>query len=185
MVTNDSNKLFGLPTQDFISPKVQQLFDDTCAIKSQEIILNAAGLHVTEEDLRLEAIENGWYTPGCGTPLTAVGELMNIHGMKVQPYINASLYNLTSELAKGHPVIVGVDSGELWHPGIEENFEDTFNGCMPDHALIVSGIEFNEDFSDGIVNVIDPGTGEYCHAYGLEQFLDAWGDSDNFMISIL
>ena len=91
METNDSNKLFGLPTQDFISPKVQQLFEDTCAIKSQEIILNAAGIHVTEEELRLEAIENGWYSPGNGTPLTAVGELMNIHGMQVQPYINASL----------------------------------------------------------------------------------------------
>lgn len=185
MNTSNSNTLFGLPTKDFMSPKVQQLFDDTCAIKSQEIILNAAGIPVSEEELREEAINHGWYSPGCGTPFEAVGELMQIHGMHVQSYIKASLYNLTAELSKGHPVIVGVDSGELWHPGADEISEDIEAGKIPDHALIVSGIEFNDDFSDGVVNVIDPGTGEYCHAYELEQFLDAWNDSDNFMISIL
>lgn len=179
------NTLFGLPTKDFMSPKVQQLFDDTCAIKSQEIILNAAGVPVSEENLREEAIYHGWYSPGCGTPMSAIGELMQLHGVEVQSFINASLYNLTSELAKGHPVIVGVDSGELWHPGVQEKIEDYINGQIPDHALIVSGIEFNEDFSSGIVNVIDPGTGEYCHPYTLDQFIDAWNDSDNFMISIV
>lgn len=185
MEVNNANTQFGLPTYDLWAPKVQQLFDDTCAIKSQEIILNAAGIHVTEEELREEAINHGWYSPGCGTPIESIGELMQIHGMAVQPYVNASLFNLAAELSKGHPVIVGVDSGELWRPGADEITEDITEGKIPDHALIVSGIEFNDDYSDGVVNVIDPGTGEYCHAYGLEEFLDAWNDSDNFMISII
>lgn len=185
MTTENANTLFGLPVRDFMAPKIQQLFDDTCAIKSQEIVLNAAGIQISEEQLRFEAIEHGWYTPGNGTPLNAVGELLELHGLHVQPFTHASLYNLASELAKGNPVIVGVDSGELWHPGEDENFEDENIGLLPDHALIVSGIEFNDDFSSGVVNVIDPGTGEYCHPYDLDQFLDAWGDSDNFMISMV
>lgn len=56
---------------------------------------------------------------------------------------------------------------------------------MADHALIVTGIEFNENFNDGTVNLIDPGTGDFSIGYDIDQFCDAWDDSDNFMVSIL
>lgn len=48
----------GLLTGNIVSDNIRQKYDDTCAIKSQEIIMNSMGLHATEE-LRIEAIQNG------------------------------------------------------------------------------------------------------------------------------
>ena len=185
METNNANTLFGLPVYDVKSEDVRQYYDDTCAIKSQEILMNASGLNVTEEELRFEAFQNGWYAPGVGTPMEDVGKLMEAHGMDIQQQIHGSIFNLVSELSKGHPIIVGVDSGELWSPSADESFEDIIKGPGADHAVIVTGIEFNENFSDGTVNLIDPGTGGFSISYDIDQFCDAWDDSDNFMVSIL
>lgn len=184
MEMNNANTLFGLPAYDVVSNKVQQVFDDTCAIKSQEIVMNAVGLDVSEYGLRDEAIQNGWYEPGFGTPMEDVGKLMEAHGLDVQQQIHGNMFNLVSELSKGHPVIVGVDSGELWNPGYEERVEDYIKGSCADHALIVSGVEFNDDFSGGIVNLIDPGTGDFAVGYDMNLFEDAWNDSGNFMVTI-
>lgn len=181
----NANTQFGLPTYNVVTENVQQTFDDTCAIKSQEIVMNAAGLDVSESRLREEAIQNGWYSPGYGTPMEDVGKLMEAHGMEVQQNVHGNMFNLVSELSKGHPVIVGVDSGELWNPGIEERLEDFIKGHCADHALIVGGVEFNDDFTGGTVNLIDPGTGDFAVGYNLDQFSDAWADSDNFMLTIL
>lgn len=185
METKDhADTLFGLPTENLHSDSIEQQYADTCAIKSQEIIMNSVGFNVSEEELRNEAYQNGWYAPNMGTPMEDVGKLMENHGLDVTQTQNASMYNLVSELSKGHPVIVGVDSGELWESGPQETFEDVIQGPQADHALIVSGIDFNDDFTDGTVNVIDPGTGDYCAGYPLSQFEDAWDDSDDFMVSI-
>lgn len=181
---NNANTQFGLPTRDIVSDKIQQAFDDTCAIKSQEIVMNAAGLEVSETDLREEAIRNGWYSPGFGTPMEDVGKLMEAHGLEVQQQVHGNMFNLVSELSKGHPVIVGVDSGELWNPSFEERFEDIIKGPCADHALIVGGVDFNDDFSGGIVNIIDPGTGDFAIGYDMDVFEDAWNDSGNFMLTI-
>ncbi len=179
------NTKFGLPTYDISSDKVLQQFEDTCAIKSQEIVMNAVGLDVSEWDLREEAINKGWYEPGFGTPMEDVGKLMEAHGLEVQKQLHGNMFNLMIELSKGHPVIVGVDSGELWNPSIDEKLEDIICGRCADHALIVGGIDFNDDFSSGTVNLIDPGTGDFAVGYDMEVFEDAWDDSNNFMVTLL
>jgi hypothetical protein len=184
MTSTTANNLFGLPTENLFSEDIMQQYNDTCAVKSQEIILNNAGIPVTEEQLRQEACDNGWYSPGLGTPINDIGYLLESHGIDVAQVTNASMYNLVSELSKGMPVLVGVDSGELWNPGIDETFEDLIYGPQADHALLVGGIEFNDDFSDGVVNIIDPGTGDFCKEYPISQFEDAWDDSGNFMLMI-
>ena len=184
MEIHEANTQFGLPTYDAFSEDVRQQFTDSCAIQSQNIVMNAAGIHTTESELLDEAVANGWYTPGCGTPREDVGKLMEAHGMEVQQQLHGSVYNLVSELSKGHPVIVWVDSGELWNPGIDETFEDIIRGPQADHALIVGGITFDDGFDSGTVNLIDPGTGDFAIGYDLDQFTDAWNDSDNFMVTI-
>lgn len=184
METTAPTTQFGLPGLDAHSDSIQQSEADTCAIKAQEIMMHGMGMDVEEAQLIQEAIDHGWYTPGEGTTIGDVGKLMELHGADVTPSQGASMYNLVSELSQGHPVLVGVDSGELWTPGADETFEDIIHGPQADHALLVSGVNFNDDFTSGTVNLIDPGTGDVCKEYPMEQFVDAWDDSDNFMLTI-
>lgn len=165
------------------SEEVKQQYNDSCAIKSQQLVLESNGYSITESELRNEAIANHWYTPGYGTPIEDIGNLLESHGLEVNHFYNATVADIANEISQGHQVIIGVDSGELWNKGIDETFEDVILGPYADHALLVSG--FSIDPISGTENVLltDPGTGEIFADYPIEQFEDAWDDSDNFMIS--
>ena len=164
---------------------VLQQYDDTCAIKSQQLILESYGIDVSEQDLRNEAIKYGWYAPGLGTPMEDVGNLLENHGMEVHRYVNASVSDISNELSKGHQVIVGVDSGELWNAGIGETFEDLIFGEQADHALIVSGIVVDPFTAEQNILLTDPGTGDVCMEYSVGQFEEAWDDSGDYMVSVI
>lgn len=164
---------------------VQQAYDDTCAIKSQQLILNSYGIDVTEDLLRIEAYENGWYYPGNGTPVEHVGDLIEAHGIQVERNSGATIDDLRTETAQGHNVIVGIDSGELWNKGIDETLEDFIYGPQADHALLVSGFAINPITGSENILLTDPGTGELFANYPVERFEDAWDDSENFMVSVL
>lgn len=166
----------------FNSTNVHQLYDDTCAIKSQQLILQSHGVDKSEHELREEAIQNGWYSPGDGTPMEDVGNLLEYHGMEVHRYKNATLSDLIDELSQGHQIIVGVDSGELWNAGISERFEDIIMGGQADHALLVSGFVVDPMTAESSMLLTDPGTGETYADYSVSQFENAWNDSDNFMV---
>jgi len=160
---------------------------DTCAIKAQQIILNEFGIPCTEAQLVQFSYEHGWYN-GNGTSPENVGNLLEVAGIHVTRQANANIFNLVSELAQGHKVIVGVDADELWHNSTEEeqhqNWLEDFNndGGIPDHALIVAGID-TSDPNNIQVLLTDPGTGDCCKAYPLDQFMDAWSDSQCYMVS--
>lgn len=165
---------------------IQQAYSDTCAIKSQQLILNDFGVPCSEDDLVQYSYEHGWYQ-GNGTTMPDVGNLLETAGIPVTRQADANVFNLVSELAQGHKIIVGVDADELWHnESIGEKFKnwlsDFFLGDTPDHALIVAGID-TSDPNNIQVLVTDPGSGDYCKAYPLEQFMDAWADSSCYMVS--
>lgn len=172
----DYNGIIGMPYNP-----VQQQYDDTCAIKSQQLILNEFGIPVTEDQLVQYSMMKGWYT-GNGTQPHDVGRLLADAGIPCTQYENASKYDLINELAQGHKVIVGVDSGELWKGDLGETIEDMLFGDGADHALIVAGID-NTDPDNPMVLLTDPGTGEACKPYPLDQFMDAWSDSKQYMVS--
>lgn len=158
---------------------IQQQYPDTCAIKSQQIILNEFGIPVTEDQCVQYAHDHGWYNGG--TSPEDVGKILADAGIPCTQS-QANIYDLVGELAQGHKVIVGVDSGELWDKGILEWLEDFFMGSAPDHALIVAGLDIS-DPNNPMVVVTDPGTGESNKMYPLEQFMDAWSDSNCYMVS--
>lgn len=183
---NNMNKLFAIYGEEAlneVSDDVRQSYPDTCAIKSQQLILERFGIHISEDDLRAEAIAHGWYTPGRGTTMEDVGKLLELHGVNVHQYVNGNICNVINELAQGHDVIMGVDSGELWHYGFKEKMEDLIPGIGgADHALIVSGIN-TDNPKDVKVIITDPGTGDLRKEYSLPQFVDAANDSHFYMVT--
>lgn len=171
-----------------ISPNVYQFYPDTCAIRSQEIVLRDYGIEVPQEALIQISAEQGWYTPGEGMAPMHVGKLLDLAGVDCHQSENNTVFDLMRELSQGHRVIVGVDSGELWADNffdkVSEMCEDYINGERPDHALIVAGIKVDSMNPEDVkVILTDPGQGTVRVEYSFEQFYDAWKDSNCFMVT--
>lgn len=166
-----------------IMPDIQQQYPDSCAIKSQQIILNEFGIDVSEDQLVQFSYDHGWYNgDGSGTAPGDVGNLLETANIPVTRQEDANVFNLVSELSQGHKVIVGVDSEELWGNKLMAWLKDFFVGDTPDHALVVAGID-TSDPDNVMVIVDDPGSGDYHKAYPLDQFMDAWSDAQCYMVS--
>jgi hypothetical protein len=180
---SDAPKNFGLhPTSD-VSDYVHQQYQDTCAIQCQHLILNQFDVPVTEAQLVREAMAEGIYTPGHGTNPSDVGKLLEDHGIAVHRYSGANVFNLAVELGQGHKVIVGVDSGSLWHThSILDEISARFGFGTADHAVVVSGINTQNPQHPTVI-ITDPGTGDVAREYPLDDFLEAWRGSHFSLVS--
>ncbi len=173
---------------DIKSPHVLQSYKDTCAIKSQQLVLEKFGKILTEDELVQQAYENGWYRPGYGTSMVNMGELLKANGVPCTNITNGNIAQVVSALADGKQIIMGVDSGELWDsqklPKLHklwEHIEDhipLLGGA--DHALLVTGIDASDPLDIKVI-VTDPGSGDLDKPYPLKQFIDAAEDSRFFM----
>lgn len=176
-----------------LDPIIYQGDEGVCAIRSQQIILRDYGVDISLDELKQYATNNGWYDPSGdgGTPMWAIGNLLLSCNVPCQQSVDNTVYDLINELAQGHRVIVGVDANELWADrnhdtmaGTKEWFKDIFEGNTPNHALVVAGVDVNPDDPDDVKVVLtDPGTGDLRIEYDLNDFMDAWKDSQCFMVS--
>ena len=167
-----------------------QEFDDSCAIRCQEVIIEKfTGQSVDEKELMQISLEQGWIHTSDdpdevgGTAPEDVGNLLEMYNIPVNRYDHANIFHLTNELAQGHKVMIGVDSHEL-HYGDEvlEEIEETLDVGEADHVVIVSGID-TEDLENITVTVSDPGTGETAAKYPINKFLSSWSESNYFMVA--
>lgn len=89
------NPIISSPQQDSLMFPGQQSYPDTCALRCQEYILTQFwGYPIDEGALVREAMEQGWYTPGGGTPPQDVGNLLELHGIPVNRYQEATLFSI-------------------------------------------------------------------------------------------
>lgn len=172
--------LWGTPSDGGVfNPSVFQGMENSCAIHAQYHILRDFGYEGSVDDLRQEAIDNGWYNDDVGTNLCDVGKLLEKHGVACDMYADSNAFNLANQLAQGKRVIVSVDSGELWAgSSIESLFEateDAFGIEGADHAVVVSGLDMS-DPDNPMVTLTDSGSGHAAISYPLDQFTDAWRD---------
>ncbi|MBR1482753.1 MAG: hypothetical protein IJ598_07265 [Ruminococcus sp.] len=176
------NSVVGEPTADAAHWHVQET-GSTCAVASQEFVLEElTGREYNEHELAQIAEAHGWYTPGDetgGTPLNCVGNLLDYMGLNTERSTGNGIQDIENTLAHGGKVIVGVDADELWSGETDDFFGP---GMDADHAIEVIGINHSDpDHPTVIVN--DSGVANGCAAeMPLEDFLEAWEDSDCFMV---
>jgi hypothetical protein len=178
---------FGHPTED-MNVWHMQTHPDTCAVVSQEFVIDSLLDHpVPEDQLRQEAIDHGWYTPGGGTPLDSMGNLLELHGIDVEQHYGSSLHELEQQLDEGHKVIVAVDAHEIWHDldasaHVPLSDFGAIPGMTANHAVEVIGVD-TSDPQHPMVILNDPGTPD---GMGLmvpaTEFETAWSASDNFLV---
>ena len=179
----EAQKQYGLEPKNIkFDPNTYQWEQDTCAIRSQEIVLRSFGLDFSQSDLINEATSHGWYTKGQGTNLEDVGNLLDLHNIPNHRIENANVFNLVDELGHGHKVIVGVDVDELYGNSFWQSIKEFLIGKTPNHAMIVSGID-TSDPNNTMVVLTDPGTGKTLFECPYERFLSAWNDSECFMVA--
>jgi hypothetical protein len=152
----------------------------TCAVMAQRgIIAEFTGQDISEAQLVYDATAHGWLTDGGMSPLDA-DKLLELYHIPCHSQTGARIEDLMAELAQGHKVIVGVDSGEIW--GQDHPLEDFF-GQAADHAIWVTGVDLSDPAHPQVIvnDSGDPnGAGK---VYGLDQFVDAWQDSGFFYVS--
>ena len=187
---------------DKFDPNIFQGYDNTCAIRSQQIVLRDYGIMIPQEELMKYATDKGWFDPdpeNGGTEPQFAGNLLDDCGIETIRTEDATIYDIIAELRAGHRVMVAVDADELWlkkEPNLFkrlfQNFvnhgrdyiQDAANIEGANHALIVAGVNVNpSDPSDIHVTLIDTGTGEMCVEYTLKEFDEAWKDSHHFMVA--
>ena len=152
-----------------------------CGIQCQRLVLERFGIEVSEEQLLDETRSSGisWEK---GIPLDRVGDILERHGVQVRHVRNANLLDLARELAQGHQVIVGVESGDLWRTQTLGLDIADFMGLTPaDHAVIVTSIDTSDPRRIGVL-ILDPSTGDVVRRYPVGQFLDSWTDSRFSMV---
>lgn len=152
----------------------------TCAVVAQRgIIEEFTGREISESQLVYDATVHGWLTDG-GMSMGDAGNLLELYGVPCHERTGATIEDLMGELAQGHKVIVGVDSGEIWNQ--DYSWED-FLHQSADHAIWVTGIDKSDPANPKVIvnDSGDPnGAGK---AYDLYVFQDAWQDSGFFYVS--
>lgn len=162
----------------------RQVVENLCALRCEALILERAGIPFANADLLEEAVKEGWFMPGKGTPLLHLGRLLIRHGLEVERYQHADIDVLRYALKSGYQCIVAVDAGELqtnrrlgrWLERIEDLI-----AYIPDHCLVISGVGREEE--KDVVIVLDPNTPGKSKAIPQAAFLEAWKDSDFFLLA--
>jgi len=164
----------------------QQERGDSCAIVSQEFILESfyPDQDFSESELVEKAELEGYYTPGGGTYLQDVGELLEDYGVKVERSYDNSIDDIIEKLEANKKIIVSLDANEIWTNSLDEflnlNIIDLIAPLDANHAVEIIG--FDTDRQEIILN--DPGHHDgRGRRIPVDQFQLAWNDSGNFLMS--
>ena len=145
--------------------------ENICAVLCEIYILHRRQLPYDEEWLMNTALRKDWLRPE-GTPLYCLGNLLAYSGMFVSRKYNSTIEDIQRAIQKDNDVVVGVDREKLYAE--EVDLEDLTN-----HAVVVTHV------GEETVTVFDPYEAPYISNIPLEDFVDAWKESQNYMIQVL
>ncbi|MFB2917245.1 hypothetical protein [Aerosakkonema funiforme] len=178
-----SNAIVGDPAHE-MQYWHHQIHSEDCAIATQEFVLESlTGQHFSENKLCLEAMNQGWYIPGIGTPADYVGDLIAKHGFPVAHEYGCTIEHLAEKLDNHEKVIVGVNESVLLISNQSLNNYLGIPSQRANHAVQVIGID-NSHPDRPMVILNDPGVADgKGMMVSLKQFEKAWAASDHMMVS--
>lgn len=152
-----------------------QKYNDTCAIVSQQFILNEYTKVIeTEEEMRFAAMNHGWYVPGEGTSGEDIGNLLELYGVHTTTKWAASFDDILQASRKGERMIVTVNDLAL-----STEYSDYYPLCSSNHAIEI--VTVDEAKQKVIVN--DPGVEDgRMKEISYDNFMDAWFTGLNYLL---
>lgn len=150
-----------------------------CSLECEKYILRKRGIDFDEQQLLRNAVQKGWLKED-GTALHNVGRHLEYAGLVVARQYQSSISDIEDALKRGDDIIVAVDGGELLNSGLDELKEDFLVGQIPDHTVVVISLNSCND----TITIFDPNSSSAEDTYPIKQFMDAWNDSKNYLLTI-
>lgn len=145
--------------------------ENICAVLCEIFILHRRNLPYDEEWLLNTARRKDWLKPE-GTPLFCLGNLLAYSGLLITRQYDSKIEDIRQALKMDNDVVVGVDREKLYAE--EVDLEDLTN-----HAIVVTHID------DDSVTIFDPYEAPYISNIPISDFLNAWKESQYYMIQVL
>lgn len=149
-----------------------------CCMECEKYILDRRKIEYSDEEITKLAEENKWKSEN-GTALHNIGRSLESFGLSTARRFKSTIADIVAALAAGDDVIVAVDGGELLGDLEAERREDILIGEIPDHTVVVLSCDIEEN----TITIFDPNSSREQDVYPLEQFIDAWDDSKNYMVT--
>lgn len=153
--------------------------DALCAIRCEQFVLDAFGIHRSIDELKKCASQNGWLMDS-GARIEDIGKLPEQFGLTVKATPYSDIKAIQQSLDGGEQVMVAVDGGELTGDPVEEAIEDAIAGGVADHCVIVLTCNAEEDE----ICLYDPAYGDIPLTLSVGRFNDAWADSGYYMVAV-
>lgn len=144
--------------------------NNVCSVLCEAFILHRRGIPFEEKDLLSLAQGNNWLKPE-GSPLHSIGQLLAHYDLMVTRKYDATPRDINDALAVDNDVIVVIDKEKLYDL---EDKEDA-----PNHAVVVKEIRDEEVF------LFDPSAEDNDVIVSLQCFLNAWKESNDYMVRAL
>lgn len=169
----DDDSIHGDPMAEIPYHQAQAGPNDCLPTSVAMVLTEITGTEVPQGDVVAYANELGLLAE-TGMSVEGGVQLLEHWGVEAEVQ-NGSMDDLRTMLDSNTPVIIGLDSDDLYGQG-DAPFGDDF---VAGHAVVITGI----DDEAGLVYINDPGFPDGAGvAISIEAFEDAWTDSGNVMI---
>ncbi len=145
--------------------------ENICAVLCEIFVLQRRGIPYDQEWLLNTARRKDWLKPE-GTPLYCLGNLLAYSGLFVCRKYNSTLDDIMQAIKKDNDVVVGVDREKLYAEDIDLN-------DLTNHAVVVTHID------EDAITVFDPCQEPNIARIPISDFLNAWKESQYYMIQVL
>lgn len=143
-----------------------------CDIECEEFILHQFGIETTHKTLLDEAYRNCWLKDK-GMPLYNIGRLLEKNNLSVSRRYDSTIEEIVRLLDNGNQLIAVIDNSMLLHDVVE-------NTKQPNHAVAISSVSSSTDE----ITLFNPYTEEELTTYSLSLFLNAWAQSNNYLVVV-
>lgn len=143
-----------------------------CDIECEEFVLHQFGIEVTHKSLLDTAYKNCWLKDK-GMPLYNIGRLLEKNNLPVSRRYNSTIEEVVRLLSAGNQLIAVVDDTLLGNAQSSANQH-------PNHAVAISSISVETDE----IILFNPNTDEELTKYSISSFMEAWRQSNNYLIVI-
>jgi hypothetical protein len=169
----DDDSIHGDPMSEIPYHQAQVGPNDCLPTSVAMVLSEVTGDEVPQGDIVDLANELELLGPD-GMTLDGGVQLLEHYGVEAEVQ-TGSVDDLRAMLDSGRPVIIGLDSDDLYATGDAPFADDMVAG----HAVVITGI----DDEAGLVYINDPGFPDGAGvAISIEDFEDAWTDADHTMI---